>query len=182
MNLDLLALVILPVLVYVVLEKKKGQRAALKFVIGFGAFAIVWSYFRFGEVDLFMICEGLGLMGFGLVALKMDKPVYFKLQPAVFSFAFFLVFAAFEWLDRPFILEMLPKMQKLATPELAEMMLSEVYVQTSAAASFNFIWIFLVHGIVALVAALKWSTPVWAGVRLAIYPMLLVGTVVAALS
>ncbi|RZA22062.1 MAG: hypothetical protein EOP10_15940 [Proteobacteria bacterium] len=186
MNLGLIFFQFLPLLLYIGFEYWKGFKAGIIAAIVGSVFMIGYSYAATGTVDTFSIGECGLIVLLGFISLKMDNERYFKFQPTVLAACFVLVFVYFEFKGTPILVRYIPQMEKLfnakdASPEV-QIMIQKFhdphYLHTMAKLSFAMIFVFIAHGLVMAYAALRLTTAQWFMWRMAIYPALLIVTMV----
>jgi intracellular septation protein len=143
---------LLPVIAFTVIEEKWGTIAGLVAGMVFGLGEIIYELIKHKKVSLITwIGNGL-LLGLGAISLISEDGIWFKLQPALFEYGFF-VFLAGSWLlKKPFLVLMLEK-QNPTAPDLKQRM---------SGMTFRLGLFFLAHGLLATWAAFYWSTESWA--------------------
>jgi intracellular septation protein len=144
---------LLPVIAFTVIEEKWGTVAGLIAGMVFGVGEIMYEMIKHRKVSLITwIGNGL-LLGLGAISLISDDGIWFKLQPALFEYGFF-IFLVGSWLfNKPFLVLMMEK-QNPTAPEFLK--------QRMKGMTFRLGLFFLAHGLLATWAAFKWSTESWA--------------------
>lgn len=190
MNLGLVFFQFLPLLLYIGFEYWKGFRAGILAAIAGSIVMVSYDYFTTGAVDSFSIGECGLILFLGIVSLRMNNERYFKFQPTVLALIFAIVFIYFELKGTPLLVRYIPQIEKLFvgqehSPEI-EAFLANLHSADSrlmlARLSRFMIAVFLGHGLVMAYAALRLSTPKWFMWRLAIYPAVVVATMIVAAS
>jgi intracellular septation protein A len=197
MNASLLIIQFLPLIVYIGVEAWKGFRAGIIAAMISTLIMVGYNYFKFGEIDKFVLGEGFMILVLGTISLKMNNDRYFKFQPTVLAAVFAGVFAWFQVFDQPLMLHFVPHMEKilqtnptefpaldgyksLAEPEseTLQMLQSDSFKKSLARLSGHMIWLFFAHGLIMAYAALRLRTAGWFAWRLAIYPALFILVVI----
>ena len=80
---------------------------------------VCYEYFSFGEVDNMTVMEVVLIMGMALVSYFMDNDKFFKFQPVAVAAVWVVVLAYFQFFDTPFMVKMIPLMEKLS-PEAGD--------------------------------------------------------------
>ncbi len=144
---------LLPVIAFTVIEEKYGVIAGLIAGMVFGFGEIVFELFKYKKVQtITWIGNGL-LIGLGAISLVSTEGIWFKLQPAIFEFGFF-IFLLFSWImKKPFMKLMIEK-QNPTAPDFLKNAMSGITLRIS--------FFFLFHSLLATYAALYWSTEAWA--------------------
>lgn len=144
---------LLPIIAFTVIEDKYGIFYGLIAGLFFGGAEIVYELVRYKKVSqMTLISNGLILI-MGSVSLFLNDGIWFKLQPAIFEFGFF-VFLFTTWiLKKPFLKSIIEK-QNPEVPDFFKNKLSGITLRLSL--------FFLIQSIIATYAALYWSTEAWA--------------------
>lgn len=197
MNASLVIMEFLPLIVYIGVDAWKGFRAGIIAAMICTLVMLGFNYFMFGELDKFILGEGIMILVLGTISLKMNNDRYFKFQPTVLALVFAGVFAWFQLFDQPLMLHFIPHMEKLfqssstelraldatqipgdeASPML-EMLHSEDFKKVLGRLSGHMIWLFIAHGLIMIYAAIRLKTAGWFAWRLAIYPALFILVVI----
>ncbi len=158
-----LALGLLPVVLFGVIEEYFGTLWGLVAGMIFGVGEILWEYQAERKVSM-MTWGGNGmLLVLGGVSLATDSGIWFKLQPAVLEAAFAAILWGSWWMKKPMLLLLIQKQgglpvdldQKLR-PGAAEVVRAGFFGMTLRMGFF-----FAAHAGLAVWAALKWSTAAW---------------------
>lgn len=144
---------ILPIIAFTVIEEKYGIFYGLIAGLFFGAAEIIYELVRYRKVSqMTLIGNGLILV-MGSVSLFLNDGIWFKLQPAIFEFGFF-IFLFGTWIfKKPFLKSIIEK-QNPEIPEFFKNKLSGI--------TFRLSLFFLVQSVIAVYAAYYWSTEAWA--------------------
>ncbi len=197
MNASLVIMEFLPLIVYIGVDAWKGFRAGIIAAMICTLIMLAYNFFMFGELDKFILGEGIMILVLGTISLKMNNDRYFKFQPTVLALVFAGVFAWFQVFDQPVMLHFIPHMEKLlqtnpsemraldpatiktdeASPML-EMLRSEHFKNVLGRLSGHMIWLFIAHGLIMIYAAIRLKTAGWFAWRLAIYPALFILVVI----
>lgn len=180
MDLSLLFLQFLPLLVYVAVDAFFGYRAGI-----FAAFAAVglmlgWDYKQTGEIDRFAAGEAALILIMGWISLKMRSERAFKFQPVVVALIFTAFLGYYQFIGKPFLVEYLPRMEKLVmagqdlqNPEVVQFLTdlhSPKMTEVLKRFSLGLTCLFAGHALIMTYAALRLRTGAWFLWRLAIYP------------
>ncbi len=143
----------LPIIAFTIVEEKYGIIAGLVTGMVFGLCEIVYELIRFKKVST-MTWVGNGmLLGLGGISLLSSDGIWFKLQPALIEFGFF-VFLLGSWLmKRPFLVMVIEKQNPDAPKFLKNCM---------KGMTFRLSLFFLGHAALATWAAFKWTNEAWA--------------------
>ncbi len=144
---------LLPIIAFTVIEEKYGTLAGLIAGMIFGSAEIIYELIRYKKVNtITWVGNGL-LLGLGGISLLSSDGYWFKLQPALLEFGFFIFLIGSWILKKPFMKLMLEK-QNPTAPQFLKDRMSGMTLRLSL--------FFLIHAVVATWAALKWSTENWA--------------------
>ncbi len=144
---------LLPIIAFTVIEDKYGIFYGLIAGLFFGGAEIIYELARYKKVSqMTLISNGLILI-MGSVSLFLNDGIWFKLQPAIFEFGFF-IFLFVTWiLKKPFLKSIIEK-QNPEAPDFFKNKLSGI--------TFRLSLFFLIQSIIATYAAFYWSTEAWA--------------------
>ena len=144
---------ILPIVAFTVIEENYGVFYGLIAGLFFGVAEIIYELIRYRKVSQMTLISNSLIIVMGCVSLFLNDGIWFKLQPAIFEFGFF-VFLLVTWiLKKPFLKSMVEK-QNPEVPEFFKNKLSGI--------TFRLSLFFLIQSIIATYAALYWSTEAWA--------------------
>lgn len=144
---------LLPVIAFTVIEEKWGTIAGLIVGMIFGVGEISYELIKHKKVSaITWVGNGL-LLGLGAISLISQDGIWFKLQPALFEYGFFIFLIGSWFLKKPFLVMMLEKQNPTAPYFLKRRM---------SGMTFRLSLFFLAHGLLATWAAFHWSTESWA--------------------
>lgn len=144
---------LLPVIAFTIIEEKWGTVAGLVAGMIFGVGEIIYELLKYKKVSLVTwIGNGL-LLGLGAISLVSNDGIWFKLQPALFEYGFFLFLVGSWFFKKPFLVLMMEKQNPMAPDFLKQRM---------SGMTFRLGLFFLAHGVLATWAAFRWSTESWA--------------------
>ena len=144
---------ILPIVAFTVIEEKYGVFYGLIAGLFFGVAEIIYELIRYRKVSQMTLISSSLIIIMGCISLFLNDGVWFKLQPAIFEFGFFIFLLGSWILKKPFLKSMVEK-QNPEVPEFFKNKLSGITLRLSL--------FFLIQSIVATYAALYWSTEAWA--------------------
>ena len=144
---------ILPIVAFTVIEEKYGVFYGLIAGLFFGVAEIIYELIRYRKVSQMTLISSSLIIVMGCVSLFLNDGIWFKLQPAIFEFGFFIFLLGSWILKKPFLKSMVEK-QNPEVPEFFKNKLSGITLRLSL--------FFLIQSIVATYAALYWSTEAWA--------------------
>ncbi len=144
---------LLPVIAFTVIEEKYGVVAGLISGMVFGFGEIIYELIKYKKVQtITWIGNGL-LIGLGGISLISTEGIWFKLQPAILEFGFFIFLLVSWFMKKPFMKLMIEK-QNPTAPDFLKNAMSGITLRIS--------FFFLIHAVIATYAALYWSTEAWA--------------------
>ena len=144
---------LLPIIAYTVIEEKYGIMAGLIAGLVFGFGEVAYELIKYKKVStMTMVGNGL-LFVMGGISLFTQDGLWFKLQPAIFEFGFFIFLCGSVLAKKPFLKLMIEK-QNPTAPQFLKDQLSGL--------TFRLGLFFLAHAIIATYAAYYWSTESWA--------------------
>lgn len=144
---------LLPVIAFTIIEEKYGVIAGLIAGMIFGAGEIIYELIRYKKVSTITWIGNGMLLGLGAISLVSSEGIWFKLQPALLEFGFFIFLLGSWILKKPFMKLMIEKQNPNAPEFLKERM---------SGMTFRLSLFFLAHAILATYAAFYWSTEAWA--------------------
>ena len=157
---------LLPVVAFTLIEEKYGVFYGLIAGMAFGVGEVIYEKIRFKKVSQITWIGNALILVLGGISLLADDGLWYKLQPAILEFGFFL-FLFVSWLLRkPFLTLMIEK-QNPDAPAFIKSRLSGM--------TFRLSLFMLAQSALAVWAALSWSTEAWAllkGVGLIVSMML----------
>lgn len=144
---------LLPIIAFTIIEQKYGIIAGLIAGMVFGAGEVIYEYISVKKVSaITWIVNGL-ILALGSVSLLSSEGIWFKLQPAILEFGFFVFLFASWVMKKPFLVLMIEK-QNPNAPDFIKARLSGITLRLG--------FFMLTHAIIATWAALHWSTEAWA--------------------
>ena len=159
-----LALGILPVVGYTIVEAYYGPLVGTIAGMALGAGEITWEKFSRGKVSRFTLGMNAFVFILGIVSIGTQDGVWFKLQPAVFELIMGVGLLGAWAIGKPVLFDMtagaLAKQGKSFPPEAAERLKAAFSPITFRLGLFN-----LAHAALATWAALRWSTAAWATLK-----------------
>jgi intracellular septation protein A len=151
----------LPLIVFAIVDMFAGMRKAIIAAIIIAVGEAIWTWHAFGAVDpTTWISLGLVLL-MGLISLRMQDARLFKLQPVMMAFVLVVTFSWFEWQGHPLLVQMMPKVGKLLSPEQQWIVSDERMIKSMARLDLLMIGVFLAHGALVAWSALRKSTLHW---------------------
>lgn len=144
---------LLPVIAFTVIEEKYGTVAGLVAGMVFGVGEISYELIKYKKVSLLTWIGNGMLLLLGAVSLISNDGIWFKMQPALFEYGFFIFLLGSWFLKKPFLVIMLEKQNPTAPDFLKKLM---------SGFTFRMSLFFLFHAVLATWAAFKWSTEAWA--------------------
>lgn len=144
---------IVPIVLFTLIEEYYGVMWGLVTALIWGAGEIAFELFKHKKVEkITLISNGL-IIFLGLISLFTQEGIWFKLQPAFIEFGMALFLWGSLILKKPLFLIM-AQQQKVNLP-------SEVMAHFPGL-TFRLGIFFLLHSVLAVWAALYWSTTNWA--------------------
>lgn len=178
----LIGITLIPLIAFAILNYYKG----LKFGVYSGMIASVllglglWVFFDYFDYDLVLMV--VLLFTLGLVSLKTENELYFKLQPVISAVLWVLLLSWYQIFDEPFLLRLTGKMGTLLPPEQLQMLeLPEVRASFARMTAHGIFWI-LLHTILLGYAAVKWSTTRWLIIKALFLPWFFICVLVTELA
>ena len=147
---------LLPVIAFTVIEEYYGIIAGLLAGMIFGVGEIIFEWVKYRKVSTITWIGNSMLLGLGGISLISQEGIWFKLQPALMEFFFFIFLLASWIMKKPFLKLMIEK-QNPNAPTFVKENLSGMTLRLS--------FFFLAHAILATWAAFYWSTEAWAWLK-----------------
>ncbi len=162
-----LAAGLLPVILFAVIEDYFGTVWGLVVGMVFGVGEILWEYWVDRKVSVITWGGNGMLLLLGGVSLVTDSGIWFKLQPAILEAVFTLVLWGSWFSKKPFLFLMMQKQggfsgdfeQKLKPGAL------DALRDGFSAMTLRMGLFFAIHAVLAVWAALYWSTSAWATLK-----------------
>ncbi|OFZ31318.1 MAG: intracellular septation protein [Bdellovibrionales bacterium RIFCSPHIGHO2_01_FULL_40_29] len=144
---------ILPIIAFTIIEEKYGTMAGLIAGMVLGVAEIIYETVRYRKVSTMTWIGNGMLLSLGIISLISSEGIWFKLQPALLEFGFF-IFLSGSWLmKKPFMKLMIEK-QNPTAPDFLKDRMSGMTLRLGI--------FFLLHAMIATWAAFFWSTEHWA--------------------
>ncbi len=179
MNWSLFLITLLPLVIFVVVDIKAGMRAAVIAALGAAILFLIWSYFTFGRIDEIGLIE-VALLGIlGAISIKLNNSRFFKFQPVIIGIIIGLFLLYTQLFSEPFLQRMVPMLKQLQ-PEMAHIYDDPRMLALLSRTSLYLIPVFLLHALLVAYAAVRKSNWFWIGTRVAIYPLIIITMVIAA--
>jgi len=183
MTVEALIAILLPLVLYVVLEKKKGLKVAIIASMISASALVAYFVLRYDFSDRVLWLEYALLMALGLVSIKMHDAKFFKFQPVVVNVVMGTYILVIHVVDQPVMLRFMPLFEKMIEePMILEQLKSQRMIDVMTMMSWLTGVIFFIHAVLVAYAALKRSSVFWMCSRLAIYPMLAIVALVAGMT
>lgn len=173
MNTILLLLGIVPLIIFVLVSYFGDYKAGIWSAIITGLMVLGGVVYMTGELDETILLEIALVVVFGLIALRMKNPLYFKFQPVVVGVAIAIFLGWFQAFRTPYFLLATKRMVKVV-PDLQKALAMPGYEDMLISISHQMIWIVLVHAALIAWAAIKFKDLGWMLTRLSIYPFMIV--------
>lgn len=143
---------LLPIIAFTVIEESYGIIAGLIAGMAFGIGEIIYEYVTVRKVStITWIGNGL-ILGLGGISLVFNEGIWFKLQPAILEFGFFIFLLGSWVMKKPFLQLMIEK-QNPDAPDFVKAQLGGM--------TFRLSIFMLAHSLIATWAAFYWSTEAW---------------------
>jgi intracellular septation protein A len=182
MTWEAIAAILLPLIVYVILEKKKGLKTAVKASLVMATVLVVYFVIRFEFYDKLLWFEYLLLMALGLTTIKLNNDKFFKFQPVIVNGSLGVYIAVVHYVEGPILVRYMPLMKKMIDdPQVLQMMDSQHMLAIMTKMSLYMGLLLIAHAGLCAVAALRWTTVQWMWARLSIYPALIVTSLLASI-
>jgi len=150
---------IIPVIVFTVVEEYYGTTWGLLCGMVFGVGEIIYEKVKNGKVEAMTWGGNALLLVLGGVSLLTTDGIWFKLQPALLEAVMAVILIGSVLLGKPFLLLMAQKQKALPPPESPA---TPLIIAAYKGLTFRIGLFFLAHTVLAVWAALHWSTRNWA--------------------
>ncbi len=170
MSFEMFFVMVLPLVLYVLVELKYGMKAGVLAAAGASLFLFVYALIVWDDLDPMLLTEVVLIVVLGAISYRLNSSRFFKMQPTVVGVIFAAYIAYFQWLGTPVLVRMLPMVEKL-NPEAYNVMSQPNGVEYLSVLSAHSGWLFLVHGIFVGFIGWRFSSVYWIVARLAIYPL-----------
>ncbi len=154
---------------YTIVEEVYGVYWGLIAGLILGVGEIVLEKVLYKKISTVTWIVNIMVIGLGCVSLYMNDGIWFKLQPAFAEGLMVIILWGSIIIKKPFLKEMAAKQMPNTPPEMLEFF---------GSITFRLGFFFLIHCILAVWAALHWSTVNWAllkGVGLTVTTLLYMG-------
>jgi intracellular septation protein len=146
----------LPVVAFTVIEEKYGTFWGILAGMAFSIGEMAWEWARLRAISTITWATGLLILLLGGISLWASEGIWFKLQPAIMEFAFFVLLVGSVLLRKPFLRAAMEKGgQKV--PAVLLPFLPRLTVRVGV--------FFGLHAALAAWAAFFWSTSAWAWLK-----------------
>ena len=172
MSLEMFVVMVLPLILYVLIELKYGMRAGVIAAIAASMLILVYAFVVWRDLDSMLLTEAALLVLLGGISYKLNSSVYFKMQPTVVGLVMGAYLGYFQIFGTPVLVRMMPLMAKM-NPQAHLMMANESGVQFLSALSGQSAWMFALHGVFVGWVGWKYSSFLWVVSRLTIYPLMI---------
>ena len=172
--------ILVPVIVYVVLEKRKGLKVAVLSSLVMATILVFYFVLRYDFNDRLLWLEYGLLMGLGVITIKLNNDHFFKFQPVIVNGILGIYILAVHFLDGPIILRYLPLFEKMIEdPQLLMMLHTPRMFEVMTMLSWMLGVLMIGHAVLVSYAALRWTTVKWMWARLSIYPAMMLVSLIA---
>ncbi len=144
---------VIPLIAFTVIEDIYGVKAGLIAGLNFGFGEVIFELIKYKKVSLTTWLSNSLLFFLGMISLYFDDGLWFKMQPAMIEGMMFIFLLGSWTLKKPFLKSMIEK-QNPEIPENVKVAFSSITVRLSL--------FFLFHCLLAVYAALYWTTAQWA--------------------
>lgn len=168
----LLMIAIVPAILYLVIAYYGDDNAGIWGAMISCSVLVLLLGVATGDWDETVLLELVLVNSLGAMALKFKNPLYFKLQPAITAVALAAFLGYYEAQGESYLAISLAKMAHL-DPRLNQTLADPRFGTLLTVLPFHLIALFLIHGALVVIAALKLKNLGWVIAKLAIYPMLL---------
>jgi intracellular septation protein A len=183
MTLEAILSILIPVIIYVVLEKRKGLKIAVLSSLVMATLLVFYFVIRYDFNDRLLWLEYGLLMGLGATTIKLNNDHFFKFQPVIVNGVLGVYILAVHFLDGPIMLRYMSLFEKMIEdPQLLNMIKTPRMQEVMSSLSWMLGVIMIAHALLVSYAALKWSTVKWMWARLSIYPAMMVVSLIAGIT
>lgn len=143
---------LLPLVAYTIIEEKYGVKAGLIAGVALGFLEMTYEYIKLKKITKMTLLSNALVIFFGLISLLLNDGFWFKMQPAILEFIFFILLLG-SWIIKKPLLKELILAQNPKFPEQFFPFFSGI--------TFRLSLFFLAHALLATYAAFFWSTEAW---------------------
>jgi intracellular septation protein len=144
---------LVPLIAFTLIEEKYGVIAGLVAGMVFGFGEVVYELIRYKKVSTITWIGNGMLIGLGAISLVSSDGIWFKLQPALLEYGFFIFLVGSWFIKKPFLKLMIEKQNPDAPQFLKDRM---------SGMTLRFGIFMLAHALLATYSAFYWSTEAWA--------------------
>ena len=173
---------LLPLIVFVLVDYyTRSLKAGVISAVVMASLMGMLAYWLLGRFDYEAIIVVITMLATGLVSIKLNSPIYFKLQPAITGVIFAAMLAYFQWFDTPLMGKLMPEVLhklhegKLISDEMFANMSSDAAVAMIIRFNRNAIFMMLIHAAIVCFAALRLRNLYWLLIKAAGIPFIAVG-------
>lgn len=157
----LLILTLVPLIAFVIIDAYMGLKKGIYTAIGLAVVTTVVFLVMLGEIEWEAIMVVVLMILTGLLSIKNNDPLIFKLQPFITGIVSVIVLSYFQFFDTPLAIKYLPKMKHMLTPEMQNLIENQEFLSLMINLNlYMIIWMFA-HALIMGLAALKWSNKMW---------------------
>ena len=160
---SLIPLVLFVVIDYYTRNLKTSIFSAIATAIVMGG-AMWWLL---GEFDYEVLVIVGTMLVTGLISIKLNTPLWFKLQPVITGVILAAVIAYFQFFDQPLMVKMMPKIidlmekQQMVSPEQIQLLKDNANITRLENITIHMIGWLLVHAALVAVCAIKFGNGIW---------------------
>lgn len=144
---------LLPVIAFAIVEEIYGTMGGLIAGVAFGIGELIYEKVKFKKIQMITIMGNALVVGLGLLSLFEDNSSFFKLQPAILTYALGIFLIGSSVMGKPFLAE-LSRKQMPDAPEIVRVSLGAMNWRVGL--------LLLGVGVLSTYAAFYWSTTAWA--------------------
>jgi hypothetical protein len=165
-----------PLVVFVIVDFYSGMRSGVVSAVVAALSAFCFFWFWTGEIDW----ESLGVIIVmclaGVLAVRTNNPVFFKLQPVVTGGVLVLYFGYCQFFDAPFLVRTWPKLAPIVPPPQAQFFASPEGQEFLAFLSLNFMLWTCAHTALVAWSAVRCGNLSWIIIKGLALPFILLGS------
>ena len=142
-----------------------------------------FMWWLLGEFDYEVLVIVGTMLVTGLISIKLNTPLWFKLQPVITGVVLAAIVAYFQFFaDQPLMVKMMPKIidmmekQQLASPPEIEALKQNITIATMENITKHMIGWLLVHAGLVAVCAIKFNNAIWLVAKAIGLPLVAGGT------
>ncbi len=173
----LMVLTFVPLVIYVVVDFYSGLKSGVLAAIATAAVTALVFWWLLGELDWESIFIVAVMAISGVISIKKNNPIFFKLQPVITGGAVVLYLSWYQFWDVPFLLKALPKLLPLLPDYQREIYSSPSGNQLLMDLNLYIIICYFMHTCFLAWAAVKSSNKIWILIKGLGIPFIMVGTI-----